>query len=181
MVSVFTVIVCDICMYLSSCLRQLNSLLNSLAYLAVHKPKFAWVHDELLCDQKSQCSGKGFLVSLPWGSCHPWSKTSLCRSCQYEQQSSGPMEWFWLYYWFHKVIAAVSGTPQGIQNLLSRIFYHFQEEFFNNCLFFYKRGGQSICRNIMNKIIQINERKQHQEWPSDHLILSRGFKSASKS
>ena len=61
------------------------------------------------------------------------------------------------------MIAAVSGTPQGIQNLLSRIFYHFQEEFFNNYIFFYERGGQSICRNIMNKIIQINERKQHQE------------------
>ena len=139
------------------------------------------MHHKVLYEQKCQCNGQGFLESLPWVSCHPWSTTSLYRSCQYEQQSSGPMEWFWLYCWFHKVIAAVSGTLQGIQNLLSRIFYHFQEEFFNNYIFFYKRGGQWICRNIMNKIIQINERKQHQEWPSDHLILSRGFKSASKS
>ena len=123
MISVFIVILCDIFMYLSSCeFKTINSLLNSLTYLAVRKPKFAWVYDEVLCEQKSQCSGQGFLVSLPWVSCHPWPKTSLCRSCQYQQQSSGPMEWFWLYYWFHKVIAAVSGTPQGIQNLLSRIF-----------------------------------------------------------
>ena len=122
MISVFIVILCDIFMYLSSCeFKTINSLLNSLTYLAVRKPKFAWVHDEVLCE-KSQCSGRAFLVSLPWVSCHPWPKTSLCRSCQYQQQSSGPMEWFWLYYWFHKVIAAVSGTPQGIQNLLSRIF-----------------------------------------------------------
>ena len=106
-----------------------NSLLNLLTYLAVHKPKFAWVQNEVLCEQKSQCSGQGFLVSLPWVSCHPWPKTSLYRSCQYEQQSSGPMEWFWLCYWFHKVIAAVSGTPQGIQHLLTRIFCQFLEVF----------------------------------------------------
>ena len=162
MVSVLLLFVCDFCMYLYFILlwvklRQINFFLHSLTYLVVHKPKFAWVHDKVLCEQKSQCSGQGFFVSLPWVSCHPWSKTSLCRSCQYEQQSSGPMEWFWLYYWFHKVIAAVSGTPQGIQNLLSQIFYHFQEVFFNNYnTFFYKRGGQSICRNIMNKLIKGN-------------------------
>ena len=48
-------------------------LLNLLTYnyLAVRKPKFAWVQDDVLCEQKSQCSGQGFLVSLPWGSCHP--------------------------------------------------------------------------------------------------------------
>ena len=147
MVSVFTVIVCEFCIYLYFILlwvklRQLNFLLNSLTYLAVHKPKFAWVQNEVLCEQKSQCSGQGFLVSLPWVSCHPWSKTSLCRSCQYQQQSSGPMEWFWLYYWFHKVIAAVSGIPQGIQNLLSRIFYHFQEEFWITTYYF-TRGVDS--------------------------------------
>ena len=126
MVSVLLLFVCDFCMtsyfiFLWVKLRLLNNyyLLNSLTYyLVVHKPKFAWVHEEVLCEKISQCSGQAFLVSLPWVSCHPWSKTSLCRSCQYQQQSSGPMEWFWLYYWFHKVIAAVSGTPQGIQNLL---------------------------------------------------------------
>ena len=59
------------------------------------------------------------------------------------------------------MIAAVSGTPQGIQNLYQEFFIISKKNFYN--IFFYKRGGQSICRNIMNKIIQINERKQHQE------------------
>ena len=35
----------------------LSSLLHFLTYLAVHKPKFALVQDEVLCGQKSQCSG----------------------------------------------------------------------------------------------------------------------------
>ena len=111
-------------------LRQF--LLNSLTYLAVHKPKFAFVQDEGLHCQKSQCSVRVSLVLLHWVSGDPWPKTNLCRSHQYQQQSSGPMEWFWLCYWFHKVIAAVSGTPQGIQDLLTRIFCQFQKGFFNN-------------------------------------------------
>ena len=103
--------------------------LNGTPYLVVHKPKFALVQDKALCGQKSQCSGQGFLVLLHWVSCDPWPKTSLCRSHQYQQQTSGPTEWFWLYYWFDKVIAAVSGTPPGIHNLFTRIFHYFQDVF----------------------------------------------------
>ena len=106
--------------------------LNGTSYLVVHKPKFSLVQDEPLCGQKCECSGQGFLVLLHWVSCDPWPKTSLCRSHQYQQQSSGPMEWFWLCYWFHKVIAVVSGTPQGRQNLFRRICHYFPRSFFNN-------------------------------------------------
>ena len=86
-------------------------------------------------------------VSLPWGSCHPWSKTSLCRSCQYEQQSSGPMEWYWLYYWFHKVIAAVSGTLQGIQNLFKE-FFIISKKYFLITIYFFTRGVDSQFAEI---------------------------------
>ena len=103
--------------------------LNGTPYLVVHKPKFALVQDKALCGQKCECSGQGFLVLLHWVSCDPWSKTSLCRSHQYQQQSSDPTECFWLYYWFDKVIAAVSGTPPGIHNLFTRIFHYFQDVF----------------------------------------------------
>ena len=132
-------------------LRQF--LFNSLTYQAVHKPKFALVQDEGLYCQKSQCSGKVFLVLLHWVSCDLWPKTSLCRSHQYQQQSSGPMEWFWLCYWFRKVIAAVSGTPQGIQHLLTRIFCQFKffSIIYSSSLTWLatltRRGRQSIYKN----------------------------------